>query len=99
MVEGFADLLAQRGQAGGGLVLGEVAGGDFEHQLTEGEDVGGELVDGAPPVHGGWVRRWFGGRGWRGADAVDGLVDDGADGLLFRASGAAGGPSGEAAGD
>ncbi|MEE4597611.1 hypothetical protein V2J94_38020 [Streptomyces sp. DSM 41524] len=46
VVQGLADLFAQQGEAVGGLVLGEVTGGDFEHQLANGEDIGGELVDG-----------------------------------------------------
>ncbi|MFE2188246.1 hypothetical protein [Streptomyces sp. NPDC059455] len=46
VVQGLADLLTQQGEEIGGLVLGESAGGDFEHQLANGEDIDGDLVNG-----------------------------------------------------
>ncbi|MEV7189932.1 hypothetical protein [Kitasatospora sp. NPDC093102] len=56
MLEGLADLLAQQRQDVGGVGVGEVGRGDFEHQLPDRVCAGGEVVNDAAQHGDGRVR-------------------------------------------
>ncbi|UDM05407.1 hypothetical protein LGI35_44910 (plasmid) [Streptomyces longhuiensis] len=106
VLEGFADLVAQRRQDVGGLRVGQVGRGHFQHQLPDRVRAGGEVVDqGAQRGERGIGRRILGRRvlgcrrRGRGADVVDGLTDHRAHGGLIQGRPAAVGERGEAAGD
>ncbi|MFD3662783.1 hypothetical protein ACFWVF_19650 [Streptomyces sp. NPDC058659] len=100
VLEGLADLVAQQRQDVGGVSVGEVGRGDFEHQLPDRVGAGGEVVnEGAQRGERG-IRWWIGGREKRGdADVADGLADHGAHGGLIDGLEAAVGERGESVGD
>ncbi|MFD0541812.1 Helicase associated domain protein [Streptomyces mexicanus] len=98
--KGLADLFAQQRQDVGGLGVGQVGRGNFEHQLTDCVGAGVEVGGGsAQRGHGGGGRRVSG--WWRlcGAGVADGLADNGAHGGRIDRLQAAVGEGGEAAGD
>jgi len=60
--EGLTDLVAQQRQDIGGLDVGEVGWGDFEHQLPDRVGAGVEVSRDGAHRGGGRVRRRIGGR-------------------------------------